>query len=162
MTKTLPPITLENALKAYRKADAVGRALLEDLHGKETFRAALNIMERVASFQDICDISGVMSCTFELPRNASRKQIRKNAGDMLELIIEVLNEGWEPDYSNSNEQKWYPYFEYNKRTGRFSYSGYVYDNVYSFVGSRLVFKNRALAEFAGKLFIDIYNDYMLY
>lgn len=161
MTKTLAPITLENALKAYRKADANGKALLEDLHGKDTFLAALNIMERVKSFQDICDIAGVMRCTFELPTNATRKQIRKNAGNMIELFIEVLNEGWEPDYSNSNEQKWYPYFEYNKRTGRFSYYAYCYNDVVSHVGSRLVFKTKALAEFAAKLFIDIYNDYLL-
>lgn len=160
-SSTLPPITLANALEAYRNADSNGKKLLENLHGKQVFQSCKPIMERVTSFNDICEIAGENPNDYTLPRNASDEEISDMAYDKIKLIVKVLNEGWKPNWRDENEYKYYPYFRFDKNAGRFSYSDYDYGIVYSFVGSRLVFKSQKLAEFAGKLFIDIYNDYML-
>ena len=162
MNKTLPPITLNNALDAYRNADASGKRLLENLHGKQVFLSAMNIKERVKSFQDICDIASVDVEDFQLPYNASEEEISDNAYDKLKLIIRVLNEGWKPNYRDTNEYKYYPYFRYNANTGAFVYYYYLYNDSTTAVGSRLVFKSQELAIFAGELFIEIYNEYLKY
>ena len=105
----------------------------------------------------------------------------------LTIICEALNEGWHPQYTQ-NERRWFPYYELltneeiegmpeeeNSRVvGRASlhanaYGGLVYSHAYSvssysgtFSGSRLAFKNEELAEYAGKTFIDIYKDFVMF
>ncbi len=78
----------------------------------------------------------------------------------LVIIAEALNEGWKPDWKNSDEWKYYPWFR------MFSGSGLAYlvcDHLYSgsAVGSRLCFKTSELAEYAGKQFKKLYEDYFL-
>jgi hypothetical protein len=76
------------------------------------------------------------------------------------VITKALNEGWIPDWSNSNELKYIPYFEMRGSSG-FRFHGYVRWLSFSCVGSRLCFKTRELAEHAGKYFIDTYRDFMV-
>lgn len=161
MCQTLPPISLANALEAYKNADANGKKLLENLHGRNVFVSRLPIMERVRNFNDICEIAGVNPNDYTLPRNASDDEISDMAYDKIKLIVKTLNEGWKPNWRDENEYKYYPYFRFDKSAGRFSYYAYHCHAVGSDVGSRLVFKSQKLAEFAGKLFIEIYNEYML-
>lgn len=170
MCQTLPPILLANALEAYKNADANGKKLLENLHGRNVFVSCLPIMERVRNFNDICEIAGVNPNDYTLPRNASDEEISDMAYDeeisdmaydKIKLIVKTLNEGWKPNWRDENEYKYYPYFRFDKSAGRFSDSVSDDYTVGSFVSSRLVFKSQKLAEFAGKLFIEIYNDYML-
>jgi len=76
----------------------------------------------------------------------------------LVIIVEALNEGWEPNWSNYDEYKYHPWFEYKN-------SGAVFGGVGSYyysadVGSRLVFKSRDLAEYAARHFIKLYNTYL--
>lgn len=116
----------------------------------------------IDTFKDICYIANVSPRTFNLPIDSSAQDHRINAYKKIELIAEVLNEGWVPNWADSNENKYYPYFEFDSVAGRFSFYVYHFNSVLSTVGSRLVFKSQKLAEFAGKLFIDIYNEYMLF
>ena len=76
----------------------------------------------------------------------------------LRIIAAALNEGWEPTFEK-DEKRWYPWFTVKQ-------GGLVYANtggagLYSNAnnGVRLVFKSRELAEYAGKQFTDIYNDF---
>lgn len=105
----------------------------------------------------------------------------------LSIICEALNEGWHPQFS-LNERRWYPYYELLTndeieemseeeksrvvgRAGNYAsaYGGLVCsgaNNVSSYsgtgVGSRLAFKSEELAEYAGKTFIDIYKDFVMF
>lgn len=79
----------------------------------------------------------------------------------LVIIAESLNEGWVPNWLDYNEYKYYPWFEMKKSGAGFSavcYHSWADDSV---IGSRLVFKSRDLAEYAGKQFIKLYNSYMM-
>jgi hypothetical protein len=81
----------------------------------------------------------------------------------LVIIAQALNKGWTPDWNNYNEYKYYPWFWMEKTQGNlegFACSGVGYDCAYSSVGSRLCFKTREIAEYAGKQFIDLYKAYM--
>lgn len=79
----------------------------------------------------------------------------------LKVIIEALNQGWTPDWSNTNEAKYYPWFEYSRSSGfGFSDTNYNYTRTDTTVSSRLCFKSRELAEYAGKQFIEIYREFL--
>jgi len=136
-----------NLLKAFNGADSNGKALLSDLFGKEIF--SQKITDRVKTIADACNISGM-----ELIVNPDDTE-DEIAYKKLKIITKALNEGWTPDWSNSNQYKWYPYF---KMSG-FGFSGTLYDYSYTTadVGSRLCFKSSELAEYAGKQFEEIYK-----
>jgi hypothetical protein len=75
------------------------------------------------------------------------------------LVSKALNGNWQPDWSDSDECKYFPYF--TSASGlRFSYTNYGYRSTFTFIGSCLCFKNRELAEYAGKQFIEQYEKIM--
>lgn len=104
----------------------------------------------------------------------------------LRIIVAALNEGWKPQFI-PGERRWAPFFmlytkeeidEMDEETKarvvyRSSYYAYAngsvsgtrsyYDSaiVYASIGSRLAFKSKELAEYAGTQFVDIFADFML-
>ena len=82
------------------------------------------------------------------------------------IIAEALNEGWQPNWNDSSEWKYYPWFEVKADEKNLSGSGLAY-YVFAYwlsltaVGSRLCFKSRELAEYAGKQFKKLYEEYFL-
>lgn len=148
-----------NALTAYNSADEKGKNLLADLFGKAVFNQ--KITDRVKSFEDALAIVGaVPNVQILLDYNGQdRDMISAQAFAKLTIIARALNEGWTPDWSNSNEYKYYPWMEYSVGSG-FSFGAYDFGHPSADVGSRLCFKSRELAEYAGKQFKDIYNDFL--
>lgn len=78
---------------------------------------------------------------------------------IIKMLVKSLNEGWVPDWSNSKEVKYYPWFEMGGSSG-FRFDGCDSWGSASGVGSRLCFKSRELAEYAGKQFTDVYKQFM--
>lgn len=88
----------------------------------------------------------------------------------LRIITSALNEGWKPKFEK-NERRYYPWFSLKTSLGLGGGSagascGLVCtfaDDVSSGTGygSRLAFKSRELAEYAGKQFVEIYEEYCL-
>jgi hypothetical protein len=84
----------------------------------------------------------------------------------LVIIAQALNEGWEPNWSNSDEYKYQPYFwvkadaKHPAGVG-FSITGYGVWGSITGVGSRLCFKSSELAMYAGKQFAKLYQEYLL-
>lgn len=69
-----------------------------------------------------------------------------------------------PDYSNRNQYKYFPWFEYNDDTAGFVYANTAYAATYAYasIGSRLCFKTRERAKQFGNQFIDLWNDFLLF
>lgn len=105
----------------------------------------------------------------------------------LRIITSALNEGWEPELKE-DEQKWRPYFIPWTRDGLYnisdeekdtimlllwggsaihgSYCGFSYwDAGWTYadanIGSRLVYKTKALAAYAGRQFVDVYARFFI-
>lgn len=121
------------------------------------------VTDRVKTFEDACAELGIntgdivkLSVISELSGDA------KSIGAYAQLIIitRALNEGWEPDWSNGDQPKYFPYFEANKAGSGFSYDDCDLWYAYSAVGSRLCFKTAELAKYAGEHFIEIYNEFL--
>lgn len=81
-------------------------------------------------------------------------------------IAEAWNkeDGFVPDYSNYNQDKWFPWFVYDKDAAGFV-SANTYNTpsyAYAYFGSRLCFKTANRANQFGKQFIDLWNDVLLF
>lgn len=149
-------ITKNNALKAYQAADPYQKKLLEYLFEPGTF-SPRPVTERISEFEDVLADQNITVEQFKrMTENDTDDEV---AYKKLKLIACALNEGWVPDWTNSNEYKWWPYFKY---TAGFGFSCTLYGGWSSgaLVGSRLVFKTKELAVYAAEQFKDIYNDYL--
>lgn len=106
----------------------------------------------------------------------------------IRIIAAALNEGWEPQFTD-DEYRYYPWFffytqkeldemdEEDKKDIRvlgrsnlnasalagvaYSYTNYASSVSSASNGGRLCFKERALAEYAGKQFADIWIDFLV-
>ena len=157
MAETLE-ITRQAAIKAHDEASTKGKTLLENLFGKRVFQK--DIKERIKTFDDVIRELGDDPEEF---KNAISimEEPDEIAYVKLKLIAKALNEGWTPDWSNGEWDKWYPWFKMDDSSsaGRFSFGDS--DNRYSnsSVGTRLCFKSKDLATYAGTQFLDIYKDF---
>jgi hypothetical protein len=128
--------------------------------GTVTFDAApKNVKERILTFDDVLKELEINPANFLLGlENLSPDEV---AYRRLKLIIKAFNEGWEPDWENSNESKYYAWFKMGSSSGAgFAYNGCDCWLTFSNAGSRLCFKSSDLAEHVGKLFIDDYKQFL--
>lgn len=156
--KTLQ-ISNEKALKLYPKASDEWKQILEESFGKEFFNQ--KITDRVKSVEDAIDILG------EQPENIrmllayngiDKDMIAAQTFIKLTLITRALNQDWKADWTNSNQTKWFPWFEH-------SASGFRFDDpacgrTSALTPSRLCFASSELAAYAGKQFIELYNQFL--
>ncbi len=83
-----------------------------------------------------------------------------NAYEQLKVIVRALNGGEHMDYKDEDEYKYFPYFNSVGSASGFSFLVFLYDLSRSFVGSRLAYKSREIAEYAGKQFIGLYDQHI--
>lgn len=124
--------------------------------------APKDITKRVKTYADACAVLGIepmneavlVKLGFTNDETAYRK---------LKTIAEALNEGWRPDWANSSEYKYWPWFVYNPAAAGFSYAyvKHAASSTCASIGSRLCYKTRELATYAGRQFEGLYNDFLL-
>ena len=131
--------------------------------------APKDITKRVKTYADACAVLGIepMNETVLAKLGFTKDEI---AYRKLKTIAEALNEGWRPDWANSNEYKYWPWFVYNPALAGFSYANTIHaasstyaaaSNANAHFGSRLCYKTRELATYAGRQFEGLYNDFLL-
>ena len=80
-------------------------------------------------------------------------------------IAEVWNkaDGFVPDFSDWSQNKWYPWFKYDKDAAGFVCATANYTPAYAsaYLGSRLCFKTSERAAQFGKQFAELYNKVFL-
>ncbi len=121
-------------------------------------------MKKLKTFEACCKKLGkdpVKELPYPKPKNAVQKTL--NAYAKLFIIAEALNEGWVPNWADTNQSKYYPWFYFKEDKKALSGFGLSYlvcvdGHSDSGVGSRLCFKSRELGEYAGKQFIKIYEE----
>lgn len=133
-----------------------------------------NICDRVKTYADACEVLGIdpmdekgmASCGFRPDEIARRK---------LETITAALNDGWRPDWNNTDEWKYYPWFyiipgkgkgAQGKPAGATAGLAYAYTDIAAstttaYIGSRLCFHDRETAAYAGDTFRDLYAQILV-
>lgn len=154
-------IKQDSLLVAFRNAGKEGKQVLSDLFGKQV---ALydNITDRVKSFEDACQVLGISTNVPEVKGLPRKHQKAIIANYKLIVIAEALNEGWKPNWQDSDEYKYYPWFDMSNPAGvGFSNTFNAASYAGAGIGSRLCLKNRELAIYFGQTFTDLFNDSLL-
>lgn len=125
------------------------------------------ITDRVKTYEDACKVLGVEPIN---EQNAKAQGFRSDeiARRKLETIAAALNEGWKPDWNNTDQYKYYPYFyiqENAKGKGSAGLScasaNAAATNAAATVGSRLCFYASRLARYASNQFTDLYEQILI-
>ncbi|WP_340112641.1 hypothetical protein [Maribellus mangrovi] len=108
---------------------------------------------RVKSFNDACDRLGLdpnsILTAADTPDEAAYKKLK--------VIAKAINNGWEPNWDDTDEKKWWPWFNLSSGFG-FSLSSYYYGRSYTTVGSRLCFESKEKSTYAAETFLSIYEE----
>lgn len=127
---------------------------------------SLSIVDRVKTFEDAYLIATGYS--YQSQKDNFERGLRPHelARRKLEMICEVLNDGWAPDLLNKDEYKWYPWFIAKDNGDRSA--GLSYSNTYISItatsaafGARLCFETKEKAGYAGSQFINLYEIMLL-
>lgn len=144
-----------------------------------------NVMERVKTFKDACNELGIEHDKWVQDKKDLGLEADVIAYLKLRIIAAALNEGWKPQFT-TDEYRYFPWFylytqseidemseeEKSRVVYRSNYNadavgGVAYASTSSdssdtstFIGSRLAFKTRELAEYAGRQFVEIWADYV--
>lgn len=153
-------LNLEDVRAAYNEAtDSEVKKALRRMFGKSVL--VENIMDAVKSYEDACEFDGFEPLTIDhfgfLPEQERECQFYEH---QMNVINRVLCNGWVPDYSDSNQFKYWPYFYWDQNTaGGPGFSCHDYFCAYSRsnVGARRVYPTKELAIYVGKQFISIHN-----
>ena len=120
-----------------------------------------DITNRVKSYADACKVLGIEP----MDEDSMKAQ--------LETITEALNEGWKPNWADTDEYKFYPWFyikvsEVQTEGTNGAGAGLSDANTDSAatstnasVGSRLCFHDRETARYAGRTFTDLYAQILI-
>lgn len=128
--------------------------------------STISIIDRVKSYEDACAIAGITPITLEqfsfLPEDQQKAMFGLHK---ITTVINTLNGGWKPDWNNSNEWKYYPWFLMRDQAGEtpgsgFSSYGCDYDCTCSTVGSRLCLDTSEKAEYVAEIMLQEYKDFM--
>lgn len=125
------------------------------------------ITDRVKTYEDACKVLGVEPIN---EQNAKAQGFRSDeiARRKLETIAAALNEGWKPDWNNTDQYKYYPYFYIQENAKGKGSAGlscattyYAATNTNAHFGSRLCFYASRLARYASNQFTDLYEQILI-
>lgn len=122
---------------------------------------AAKAYDHVKSYEDACRVLGVEPMD-EQAMAAAGFRADEIGRRKLETITAALNDGWKPDWNDTNQAKYVPWFWIKRRPGQ-AYAGLAYasapyapSNTGADFGSRLCFKNAAVARYAANQFTELY------
>jgi len=146
-------VTKETAKKLYDSAPDFFKKQLEVAFGKDAFRKI--DYRDIKTFKDACKALDIDTDAISNDTDTKDEAAYKK----LKVIIQAINQGWIPDWNDTNQKKWYPWFRLS--------SGFGFDGSYctcgislADVGSRLCFESEAKANYAGKQFTTIYEGFL--
>ena len=124
-----------------------------------------SITEKVKTFEDACKVLGLEPKNLPIVENLPEKDRQSIiAYYKLTIIVRALNEGWEPDFTDWNEWKYWNWFYVEAHGASAGFASAATSNAASYapahVGSRLCFKTRELATYAREQFRDLYFEYL--
>ena len=116
-------------------------------------------MNKVTSFEAACEIRNIdpnLLPDLEMIAEEYRKPII--AQYKLMIIRDAIVGDWRPDWNNSRQYKWYPWFYMNSSGFRFNGSDFVITHTDSAGGSRLCFQTEEQTEYCATTFLELWCD----
>lgn len=135
-----------------------------------------DIRDRVKSYTDACHVLGISDSEEpEVIADGGLMRSDEIARRKLEVITEALNEGWRPDWNNTNQYKYFPFFRILPGQGKgpdgkpngaaaglaLAPTNYAATSTRASIGSRLCFHDSDIAAYAGDTFRDLYAEILV-
>ncbi len=109
----------------------------------------------------MCKACGTTAAEFETKwKKLALSQTLKTVAKF-ELLSEAINQGWKPDTLDTNQKKWFPYFEVSSSGLDFSYSRYSYDFANADAGFPFAFESQEKSDYAGRVFIALWEEFII-
>ena len=120
----------------------------------------------IKTHEDACKALGIEPSVIDVSNKPVKHQKALIAIDKLFTIVEAVNEGWTPDWSNTNETKVELFPDIVEDENKPSGFGLSYDDCDHWgtatgVGSRLCFQSRDKAKYTFETFKELFEDYLL-
>lgn len=136
---------------------------------------AKDVNEAITDFESARKALGLKSNVAYIPKSENVKRLVADinpkyiealiALNKLFTIAQAWNEAdeFEPDFLDLNQDKWFPWFKYDKDAAGFVFAGTDYTAMYTNVGigSRLCFESSVRAAQFGKQFVNLFNKAFL-
>ena len=153
-------IKKETAKEIYSDSPDALKKILEETSGKDYFKK--KSFDEIKTFEDACELQGINPDSVVNDADT----IDEKAYKKLKIIVRSINlidydRPWIPDWNNSNQYKWWPYFNLSSGFG-FSGSDFSYDTTDARVGSRLCTDTWEKALYIAEQFKAEYQEYFLY
>lgn len=151
-------LEVEKAREAYNKGSKDQKQFLIDMYGKEHF--LLETTDRVTDYLSACEELNIKPLSLAhfsfLPEEDQERAWNRH---QLSIGTRALcGVDYKPDFTKSNEYKYYNYIYWDTDKSGFS-SGCGVDFFTAIVGSDLVFPNEKLAKYAYSIFEKQYIAY---
>ena len=148
-------ISEQTAKELYKTSTDDFKRVLEETFTKEFFIE--DITEKIKTLDDVYKHLGfTRNPPYKIPLSKQEKSI--NAFYDIQNISLALNEGWIPNWSDTDEYKYYNYFE--KKVSGWCFDGSDVCRYFADGGFGFYFKTPKLASYAAKTFLNIYIDYL--
>ena len=149
-------ISKETAMKLYPESPQWFQEILTETFGSETF--APKEYTDIKTFDDACRACG----TTEEEFNKRMKDLGLSCDTLhyekAKMVVAAVNQDWTPDWNNTNQRKYWPYFNLSSGFG-FSGASFVFGRSASTVGSRLCYETEGKCKYAATQFLNIYKDF---
>jgi hypothetical protein len=151
-------ITQETAKKLYPKSEDWFKEMLDNEFGRETFLGT--DFRNFKTFDDCCRICGTTEEEFEKKWKEIPVDFQTIAFERLKIINQAINQEWIPDYFDTNQYKWAPWFNVSSSGFDFSDSYYYYVDSNAYVGFRLCFETKEKSNYAGRYFTRYFQEFI--
>ena len=151
-------------IESYNQANDDQKKLLESLFGKEMFEFDY---KSIKTYKDACKREGVTPIdeNSDLPKDVI-------AFLKLRTIAKALRNGWKPKWEDTNEYKYYPWFDIVPAGVGFAFNGsdlgvsdlnssYVASLAAANFGGALASESSKIARYFGETFAEIWAEYLL-
>lgn len=148
----------EQALKELKELeDSFNKKVIEL---KRIIEQPESLYDKIKNFSDVCKELNETELTIQnfyfLP---TEQRFKAYKAYQLQTIAKLFNQDWKPNWSNSKEYKYYPYWEYNNKLGGWVFCFVHVCSVHS-LAVVAYYRKKEDCEFVSKVFKDIYSDYL--
>lgn len=133
------------------------------------------VNETITDFEGARETLGLKPNVAYIPKSGDVKRLVTDINPKHIKALIALNElftiaeawnkedGFVPDFSDREQDKWFPWFEYNRDTAGFVFASAsrTPSHAYAYIGSLLCFKSSARAAQFGRQFAKLYNEVFL-
>ena len=143
---------------------------MKKMFGEEVFKS--NVMDRVKTFEDACRELNIDPVKWLEENETNKMDAHVLAYLKLCIIAKALRGSWKPNWANTDEWKYYPWFKIVPAVVGFAYDGsklgvsvlystYVASHSYAGCGGALASETEEIAIYFGKQFAEIWKEYLL-